>query len=877
MISLYRALLAIAPRRLRDAHADGMEELFLDRLTAARARGRTAAAGVWLRAVGDLCAARLHGAPRVPLTVEIRETRSFMSLSDLRSAWRALLRQRGASALVVGMLALGIGANVAVFTLINGIFLRPFAFPQPDRLVYINTAAPKWNLDVVGINYPDFYRWTKDQRLFDGLMTYAAAQVTLSDGGSAERVNGALITGDVTRVLGVQPLLGRTFTAEEDRPKGPPVVILSAQLWRDRFGGDRGIIGRAVRIDGTARTVVGVMPPEASFPYPFRIWLPLAGDPAQPYESYDGEAIGRMKPGVTVDQADADLKRAHQPIWDAKDTQHVVTPFVRPLHENFVANFRGAAKAVGGAVALLLLVACANVAAVMLARALARRREMGIRLALGSSRLRLLRQLLLENLMLAAAGSAVGVLAGRTAVAGLLRLSPDQFPPWVVFAVDARVAGFAMLSVLLTVVLFGWAPALHAVGGDLRAAVVSTTSGTTGAPRARRTLWCLVGAEFALSAVLLVCSLLLVKAFDRVRHTDPGVRADHVLIAAVPLSEGTRPKADQRLSFWTELETRARQIPGVDAAGLVTCAPLVGCHNGTFYVAENAQPRPDGKNPVVLRRMASAGYLTAMGVRLQEGRFVTDADSRKGAAPVVVVDETFVRTFWGDGARGVGRRIKYGGPKDPWITIVGVTADVKHYGLDQPTRPGVYFPIGVDPRATMMIALHTRIEPEAVTASLRDVLHGMDPDVPLVRPRSMDTVIDQSMALRAAFSWMLAVFAGLAFVLAIGGTYGVATYLVTQRTREIGIRVALGARTANIMRSVVGHGLAVAAAGAAAGLIVAVLVAGLLGAALFGVSTHDAGVLSLVSGVLIATALLANAVPARRAARIDPMRSLRTE
>jgi predicted permease len=374
-----------------------------------------------------------------------------------------------------------------------------------------------------------------------------------------------------------------------------------------------------------------------------------------------------------------------------------------------------------------------------------------------------------------------------------------------------------------------------------------------------------------------VCSLLLLKAFDRVRHTDPGVRADHVLVATVPLSEGTRPKEEQWTAYWRDLEQRARQIPGVDAVGLVSCAPMHGCHQGQFFQPENGIARPDGKDPVVLWRSASPGYLAAMGLRLKEGRFLAEADNAKDAAPAVVVNETFVRTFWGGDATGVGRRIKYNNPKEPWITIVGVTQDVKHYGLDRPVRPAVYFPTAVRPLTTMTIALHTAVDPAAITPALREVLRQIDPETPLVRPRPMDTVIQQSTALRQAFSSMLAVFAALAFVLAIGGTYGVATYLVTQRTREIGIRVALGARTGDIFRSVVASGLGVVITGVAAGLAAAVAVGGWLGDALFGVSTHDPAVLSIVSLVLIATAILANGVPARRASRVDPMRSLRTE
>jgi predicted permease len=875
---LYRALLPLAPRRLRGRHAADMEELFAERLAAARARGRGAAAAVWLRAISDLGHARLAGfrSERVPLTVYIDERTTLMVGSDMRYAWRALLRQRGATTLVVLMLALGIAANVAVFSLVNGLFLRPFPFPHPERLVFINTAAPKWNLDVVGINYPDFDRWRKDQKLFEAMTTFESASFNLADGSGVDRIRGAQITYDFPRVFGVEPLLGRSFTAAEDRPKGAPVVLISAGLWKERFGGDRNVLGRTLRLDGTARTIIGVMPVEASFPDDVRIWVPMAGDPAQPYGSYSGTGIGRMKPGVTAEQADADLKRAHQPIWDATDKDHTVIPFVKPLHETFVADYRTAAKTISAAVGVLLLIACANVAAVMLARALARRREMGIRLALGSSRMRLMRQLLIENLMLAAAGGVLGLAVGRWAIGALVAVIPDELPRWAAFHMDLRVIAFSVAVVVVTVILFGWAPALHAVGGDLRSAVNASTNGTTGAPRGRRTLWFLVAGEFALAAILLVCGTLLVKAFDRVRHVDPGFRSDRLLTAMIPLSEGTRPKPEQWPPFWHDFELRARAIPGVDGVGLISCLPLNGCHRGNFFGPEGARPRPDGKNPVVLTRTATAGYATAVGLRLRGGRFLEDADSRPNAAPVIVVNEMFVRTFWGEGTNAVGRRVRQG-TKGAWKTVVGVVADVKHYGLDQPVRPGVYLPIEVDPSATLMIALHTAGDPAALTPALREILRGIDPEIPLFRVRTMEEAIRRSMALRAAFSWMLAVFASLAFVLAIGGAYGVATYLVTQRTREIGIRVALGAGTRDIMRTVVVTGVTVVGIGVACGLAASVAVAGLLGDALFGVSTHDLPVLSLVTAVLLGTALVANGFPARRAARVDPMRSLRTE
>jgi predicted permease len=792
------------------------------------------------------------------------------------------------------MLALGIAANVAVFSLVNGLFLKPFPFAHPDRLVYINETAPRWNLDVVGVNYPDFDRWRKDVKLFEAIALYETDNFNMSDGNGAERVRGAQVTLDFPRVLGVQPVLGRFFTPEEDAPRAPAqqpgapklaqvpqVVVIGEALWKERFGGALDVVGKTLRMDGQSRTIVGVMPVEASFPDGVRLWVPMGGDPNQPDQSYSGDGIGRLKPGVTAAAASQDLIRTQQPIWDTRDKDHIVSPFAKPLREQLVSDYTTAASTISAAVGILLLIACANVAAIMLARALARRREMGIRLALGSSRARLMRQLFIENLMLAAVGGAIGLLAGQWAIGAFVRMIPDSLPRWAAFQLDARVMAFSLASVVATVIFFGWAPALHAVGGNLRSAVHASTNGTTAAPRGRRTLSFIVAAEFALAALLLVGGMLLVKAFDRVRHVDPGFRADHVLTFSIPLpvpmSEAASPQPERWMAFWDSLAERTRQLPGVDFAGLVSCAPFGGCHLGNFLIADNALPRPDGKNPVVLIRTATPGYFEAMGLRLREGRFLQEPDGREKRTPVVVVNESFVRTFWGDRANGLGRRVKFNGEDQRWMTIVGVVSDVKHYGLERPMRPGIYVPLVSYPRPTMTMAVHTQVDPESIAPAVREMVRRVDPELPVVGLRTMEESIRRSMALRAAFSWMLAVFAALAFVLAIGGAYGVSTYLVSQRTREIGIRVALGARTVDIFRSILGRGLGVVTTGVACGLTGFVLLGRLLGAVLFGVSPHDATVLAPVALVLIATALMANGLPARRAARLDPMRTLRTE
>lgn len=875
--SIYRRLLRLVPGPLRARHAPEMEELFLDALARARARGRLAWYAAWAHALLDL-----GGAAAANLLVRRRRARppertTTMMGSDFRQAWRSLAGQKLSTALAAGMLGLGMAATVSVFSLVNGLFLRPFAFPQPERLVYINETAPKWNLELTSVNFADFARWREGVRAFEAMGLYDYESFTLSSGDRPEQVRGLRVTYDFAGALGITPVVGRTFTPEEDRPKGPPVVMIGHGLWRERFGARVNVVGEPLRVDGVARTIVGVLPPEAEFPGEVRLWLPLAGD-ASETGSYSYEGVGRLKPGISIEQARQDLRRAHEPIWQERDPDRVVSPIMRPLRQEFVRDFTTAASAVSIAVALLLVVACANVASVMLARALARRREMGIRLALGAGRLRLIRQLLVENLMLAAIGGLLGLVLGQWAQGLLVSALPDVLPGWITFQLDARVVAFAAIAVATTAVLFGWIPALHAVRGDLRSAVHATSAASTTAVRGRRTLALLVAAEFALAALLLVSGGLLARAFERVRAVDPGFPTARLLTFALSLPEATYPEDEQRLAFWERLQPALEALPGVESAGLVSCAPLTGCHSGYFYEAEGRPPRARGETtPVVLVRAADADYFRALGSRLRAGRLFDERDGRPDQPEVVIVNETFARTFWPDVTSPVGRRIKNPGADNPWLTVVGVVADVKHYGLERPMRPGAYRPLPVAPVRNATVLLRTTGEPTMAVPLARSVLRELDAELPMVRIRTMDEWLQRSLRVRRAYSWMLGVFAIVTLLLAVGGAYGVATYLVSQRTRELGIRVALGARRADIVRTVAGRGLAVVGAGVAIGVAGSFGAARLMSALLFGVSPMDGPVIAGAVAVLLLTAACANVLPARRASRLDPMRVLRIE
>jgi putative ABC transport system permease protein len=881
-VNTYRLLLRLAPRRLRDRHSSGMEALFRQRLGDARARSRAAAMLVWLHAARDLISAHPHewrrrwrqrGRVGVPA-----ERQSIMFGSDIRYAWRALAHQKFGSAIVVAMLALGIGANVAVFALINGLFLKPLPFPQPDRLVYINETAPRWNLEMTGITYADFAQWQKAQQAFDAIGTFNRRSFNVATDNGADRVDGASVSADYAKVLGIEPVIGRMFTAEEDKPNGPNVALIGTAFWHERFGGRADVLGQTIRLNSRQFTIIGVLPPTAEFPGGVRLWTPHQGDPNS-VSNYSLEGAGRLKPGLTLAQAADDLMRAHQPIYDVRDKEKNVSPLVRDLRQHLTGDYDAIVSTLGAAVTLLLIVACANVAAVMLARALVRRREMGIRVAVGASRTRLLRQLLVENLILSAVGAALGLAIGNWAIQLLIESLPDQAPRWASFSLDTTTVIFTVGACIVTALLFGWAPALHAMNADVRSTVTADSGGSTPAIRGRRTLRALVIAEFALASMMFVCGGLLVRAYDRVKNVDPGFDPNGVMTFTVSLPGVTYTDNKARLSFIERLESRLRELPGVTHAGAISCAPISNCHWGVFYYADGAPPRgPGDPNPIILNRLAAPGYFPAMGLRLTRGRFFTDQDGREGEGQpsTIIVNETFVKTLWPDGRDPIGQRV-HQGEKAPRLTVVGVVADVKHYGLEREARPGVYLPLPRFPMSTMSFAVKTAADPASLIPTARAIVREMDPELPIYSARTMADRMALSLTLRAAYSWMLAVFAAVALLLALGGSYGVTSYLVSQRTRELGIRVALGAQRRDISRTVLKGSVAIIATGVALGVGGAIGAGRFLSSLLFGVAPYDALILTIAVVALFTTGLLANWLPARRAARVDPMISLRTD
>lgn len=652
--------------------------------------------------------------------------------------------------------------------------------------------------------------------------------------------------------------------------------MIGYDLWQRLFGGDRNVLGQILKIDNRPFTIVGVLPRETVFPSEAELWSPLAADPNEGGSWYLN-GVGRLKPGVSLDQARADLVRIHSGlVQTGRKENEITSPVLQPLRDRYLGEFRAVTHVLLGAVAIVLLIACANIAGLMMVRASARAREIAIRTALGASRGRIVGQLLTESLLIAAAGGVLGILSGKACLAGMLALIPEDIPRWIRFDLDLRFLLFCVAITGAAAVLFGLAPALVAVRVDLRASLHDTGTRSSISRSRSRSLSALVVGEIALALVLLVSAGLLVQAFRRVQQVDPGFRAENVLTFRVSIPEATYDKPEKVLAFFENLLTQVRAIPGVRSAGAASAPPLGG-HSGTFFTAEGAQPLgPNEQNPVVLRVIVTPGYFEAIGMTFLAGRPFEDRDGESKGRAVAIVNESFARRNW-PGVTAVGKRIRPSWLKDEWMQVVGVMRDEKHYGLDQEMRPAVYLPHRQMPGNGMGVVLRTSIDPSALAGPARDALRRLDPDLPMFEVRTMKETLDRSLWARRAYSWLFAVFAGVALVLAAAGIYGVISYAVSRRTHEIGIRLALGASPGRVLRQVLGQGMVLVVIGITLGLGATLWGARLLETLLFGVSTRDPLTYALVAAGLVCVALLANLMPARRAASVDPMRALRSE
>ena len=779
---------------------------------------------------------------------------------DIRFGLRTLAKTPAFSLLAAAMLSLGVGGATLIFSFYNGLFLRPLPFPHGERLIDLDEVAPKWNLDYTGIAYPDFVEWRSHNQTFESMGLYRNTPVLVSNNGETDRIRAARVTFDMLSTLQMRPALGRGFTKEEDIPNGPKVAMISHSYWQRAFGGKADALGRKIIIDAESYEIVGVLSVDSVLPDRVEFWMPLGLAPSN-NGGWFLSGVGRLKADVSMEQAREDLTRIHRGIESRKDVNQITSPRLTPLRDRLVGDLKTAAQLLLTAVAFVLLIACANVAALLLARGAGRDREFGIRLALGAGRMRVVRQLIVESGLLAVSGAAAGVGLGWAAKRALLAIAPP-LPEVLSFEFDARVTGFIVALAAVCTLLFGLWPALESTGAGLRA---KTSSRRRGGLRA------LIVVQVALALVLLVGGGLLLQAFRRLETIDPGFQRDGILIYRIAVTGPKYRETPPRIQLADRVLERTRQLPGVQSAALTSIPPLGG-HSGTFFRAEGAPPRRDSDpNPVVLQNSASPGYLKAMGIRLIEGRDFSDADLVAGTPPAVVVNEAFAKLHWPNQS-AIGKRIAQG--DNTWRSIVGVTADIKHYGLEREMRPSVTFPSSML-QGNPVIVLRVAGNPADLTAPSRALLREIEPEAAMFDVRTMEDRLRESTVTRRTYSIMLWAFAGIALLLAVGGMYGVLNYAIGQRSNELGIRMALGAAPFRLTRDVLCEGLAVVGVGLALGAVGAYFVGRAISSLLLGVPSWQPATFGVASLLLLLFAVVANYIPARRVSRIDPSSVLR--
>jgi len=804
---------------------------------------------------------------------------------DIRFGFRTLLRSPATSVVALLTLALGIGANTALFSVVNGVLLEPLPYPEPDELVAVMESNPGRGFDQFYAAPPNFDDWRRQNQAFSALAAAAQRPFNLTGGERPESVRGTQVTPEFFRVVEVQPALGRGFLPEDGRPGAPKVVVLSHGLWQRRFGSDPGILDRQIPIDGESYTVVGIMPPGFSLPSRQEIWVPLPWVfPPEMRGTHFLLAYGRLKDGVTVEQAQIEMKTiAARLERQYPDTNAGWTVLVTPLHDILVEGVRPALLLLLAAVAFVLLIACANVANLLLARLAVREREIAVRTALGAGRTRLVRQMLTESLVLFVVGGALGILLATWATRALVALYGEGLPREQAIGIDGRVLLFTLFLSLGTGFLFGLAPALSATSGGLFGALKEGGRSLAGGSRGRLARNLLVLGEVAIALVLLVGAGLLLQSFARLRAVDPGFRTEGILTADLALPEQRYADPGRQVAFTRELLDRLRVIPGVQSASTVFPLPLSGYPFVLGFAVEGHPVPPSSEQPSANVRLITPDFFKTMGIPVLKGRPFTLRDDLK-SLPVLIVNRTMAERLW-PGEDPIGKRITFGsteGPNVPWQEVVGLVADIHHAGLDQDPGSEAYWPrLQAPVNGTMSILLRTDVEPAQLAGAVRKAVRSIDSDLPVERVQSLEAVVSEALAGSRFQTVLLGIFAGVALLLAAVGVYGVISYSVAQRTHEIGIRMALGARRPEVLSLVVRQGMALVLAGVGLGLALAVLLlwglAERVSTYIYGGGVFDPLILVAVPLVLLAVALVANYLPARRATRVDPLVALRSE
>jgi predicted permease len=808
------------------------------------------------------------------------------TLQDIRFGWRMLRKNPAFTIVAVSTLALGIGANTAIFSVVKAVLLAPLPYKEPNRIVAVWTANPARDGQPHPSTAGDFAVWKQKSAVFEDLAPSYDNERTLTGEGAPQLLIGYAVSANYLRILGVEPQIGRLYTDREDRPGGMKVALLSDHLWRTTFRSDPNITGRTITLDGSSYSVLGVMPHGFNYPAGVEIWTPAAMAPA----SFDDfkhryvRILGRLKRGITLAAAQQAVNTLEAQVAAVHpDTDIGNRVVLVPLREQLDGDIRKPLLILLSAVGLVLLIACANTAGLALARNAERQKEIAVRLALGATRLRLLRQFAAESLLLAVIGGAAGMLLALAGTRLLLTLFPNDvanlnIPKVTQIPIDRGVFLFAAAITLLTALLFGIAPILKATRAGMGGAIKEPARGSTASPWLSRSRSAIVVTEVALSLILLTGAGLLVASFQNVMNANLGFQPDHVLALEIILPPDSYPNndPDKTRVLVEEVVRRMNVLPGVKSAAATNFLPLSGFW-GTSSFLLRGQPRPrEGQAPEADNRVITPDYLRTMRIPLLRGRTFTNTD-RMGGAQVAMINETLAKRYF-QNRDPVGEELNLGTVQKPdWWRIVGVAGDVKAFGQDQPTHGDIYRPFNQQPFPIIAFTLRTETDPAAMVKTAEQALWSIDPNLPVFKTASMDLLAAQTLAVRRASSVLISGFAVLALVLACIGIYGVMAYVVVQRTQEIGVRMALGAQRADVLRMILGFGFRMTLAGVVIGLAGALASSRLLASLLFQVSAINPLIFSFASAVLVGMAILASFLPARRATRIDPMQALRAE
>jgi putative ABC transport system permease protein len=804
-------------------------------------------------------------------------------IADIRYGLRSLMKRPGATVIALVTLALGIGVNTAIFSAVDSILLRPLPFKDSERIVSVWEKSPALGIQQNEAAPANFFDLRNQNQSFEALGAFGPLDINLTGAGEPERLDGQLVTANVFSILGVAPALGRTFLPTEDQPGQEHVVVLSDALWQRRFNRDPSILNRNISLNGESFTVVGVMP--SGFFFPLReteMWVPWAMEPDQASGRGDHylRLVARLKPEVALERANADLDAIAQRLSaEYPRTNEGLGFTARSLQRDYAGDLRLPMLILFGAVGLVLLIACANVANLLLAQATTRRKEIAIRIALGARRWRIVRQMLVESLLLACGGGLLGVLGAFWGVEALAKFLPESLSKLQAVGIDARVLLFTIGVSVLTAIVFGGIPALLAsrtTPGATLSDVARDMAGGTSGRHVRRVL---VVSEVALAVVLLVSAGLLIRSFQLLRQVKPGFKTEDALTMRMVLPFPKYAKAESRRAFYDEVLRQVKEVPGVDAAGMITYLPLsFNGMNFSFSVEGRAAPS-DMNLPFALFRVVSPDYFRAMGIPLLRGRYFETHDS-PDAAPVTVVNRRLAEQYW-PGEEAIGKRLKVGPADSPnaWLTVVGVVGDVRQTGLYQ-QKLEFYVPYMRERRSFMAprdLVVRTKVDAAVIAGAVRKAVWAVDKDQPVSNVRTLDQVFAAAISQERFQALMLGLFAVLALVLACVGLYGVISYSVVQRTHEIGVRMALGAQPVDVLRLVIRQGMLLTFAGLVIGVVAGTFATRVLTDMLFGVTPRDPLTFVGVPVLLLLVAFFACYVPARRATRIDPLIALRYE